>query len=221
MSIAENIQHIKKSIPADVALIAVSKTKPNEMIMEAYETGQRDFGENYIQELVAKAQSLPQDIRWHAIGHLQSNKVKYIAPFISLIHGVDSLKLLQEIDRQAKKNNRVIDVLLQVYIASEESKFGLSSDELNALIKEKDQLHLQNIRITGLMGMASNTDDNEKIRTEFRFLKSVFDRLKTEHPEFRNLSMGMSGDYEMAIEEGSNMIRVGSKIFGERNYSPS
>lgn len=221
MSIAENIQHIKKSIPADVALIAVSKTKPNEMIMEAYETGQRDFGENYIQELVAKAQSLPQDIRWHAIGHLQSNKVKYIAPFISLIHGVDSLKLLQEIDRQAKKNNRVIDVLLQVYIASEESKFGLSSNELNALIKEKDQLHLQNIRITGLMGMASNTDDNEKIRTEFRFLKSVFDRLKTEHPEFRNLSMGMSGDYEMAIEEGSNMIRVGSKIFGERNYSPS
>ncbi|MBX7094871.1 MAG: YggS family pyridoxal phosphate-dependent enzyme [Flavobacteriales bacterium] len=217
--IAEHISKIKSEIPEYVTLIAVSKTKSNEEIMEAYAAGQRDFGENYIQELCAKAELLPKDIRWHAIGHLQSNKVKYIAPFVHLIHGVDSLKLLQEIDKQAKKNNRIIPCLLQIYIASEESKFGLSEEEAITLLKSDAFQALNNVNITGVMGMASNTDDIQKIKSEFQGLKRTFEQLKSIKETISIISMGMSGDYLLAIEEGSTMIRVGSKIFGERNYA--
>jgi pyridoxal phosphate enzyme (YggS family) len=204
-----------------VTLVAVSKTKPIEDILELYHLGQRDFGENYVQELVEKYQQLPKDIRWHFIGHLQSNKVKLIAPFVSLIHSVDSEKLLKEIDKQAKKNNRVIDCLLQVYIAKEETKFGLDAIELHSIItrifdtdsgKEKS---LHNVCIKGFMGMASFTNDQKIVKKEFEFLKSLFDKYST----FDILSMGMSADYKMAIEEGSNMVRIGSLLFGKRNYS--
>jgi pyridoxal phosphate enzyme (YggS family) len=204
-----------------VTLVAVSKTKPIEDILELYHLGQRDFGENYVQELVEKYQQLPKDIRWHFIGHLQSNKVKLIAPFVSLIHSVDSEKLLNEIDKQAKKNNRVIDCLLQVYIAKEETKFGLDAIELHSIItrifdtdsgKEKS---LHNVCIKGFMGMASFTNDQKIVKKEFEFLKSLFDKYST----FDILSMGMSADYKMAIEEGSNMVRIGSLLFGKRNYS--
>jgi pyridoxal phosphate enzyme (YggS family) len=203
-----------------VTLVAVSKTKPIEDILELYHLGQRDFGENYVQELVEKYQQLPKDIRWHFIGHLQSNKVKLIAPFVSLIHSVDSEKLLKEIDKQAKKNNRVIDCLLQVYIAKEETKFGLDAIELHSIItrifdtdsgKEKS---LHNVCIKGFMGMASFTNDQKIVKKEFEFLKSLFDKYST----FDILSMGMSADYKMAIEEGSNMVRIGSLLFGKRNY---
>jgi pyridoxal phosphate enzyme (YggS family) len=204
-----------------VTLVAVSKTKPIEDILELYHLGQRDFGENYVQELVEKYQQLPKDIRWHFIGHLQSNKVKLIAPFVSLIHSVDSEKLLKEIDKQAKKNNRVIDCLLQVYIAKEETKFGLDAIELHSIItrifdtdsgKEKS---LHNVCIKGFMGMASFTNDQKIVKKEFEFLKSLFDKYST----FDILSMGMSADYKMAIEEGSNMVRIGSLLFGKRHYS--
>jgi len=199
-----------------VTLVAVSKTKSVEEIKELYNLGQKDFGENYVQELTEKQSQLPKDIRWHFIGHLQSNKVKQIAPFIHLIQSVDGFKLLQEINKQAKKAHRVIDCLLQVHIAQEETKFGLDENELKTLINtNENELHeLQNIRITGLMGMASFTDDTEKVRGEFRYLKTLFDKLAT---PLTTLSMGMSSDYFVAIEEGSNMVRIGSLIFGARD----
>ncbi len=200
-------------------LVAVSKTKPVEDILELYNLGQRDFGENYVQELVGKYEQLPRDIRWHYIGHLQSNKVKYIAPFVHLIHGIDSLSLLKEINKQALKNNRIIDCLLQVYIAKEETKFGLDSHELDAVLTG-DLSALKNIRITGLMGMASFSNNMNLVRAEFNYLKSLFDNytlLPTANCKLQTLSMGMSADYKIAIEEGSNMVRVGSLLFGVRN----
>lgn len=205
----------------DVTLVAVSKTKPVEDIKELYDLGHRDFGENYVQELVDKEGQLPKDIRWHFIGHLQSNKVKYIAPFVSLIHGVDSVKLLTEINKQAAKNNRVIDVLMQIHIAQEETKFGLNEEELNLIISEFENLKMTNVRICGLMGMASFTDDMKKVRKEFQYLKTIFDQheaLSTVNFQLSTLSMGMSSDYKIAIEEGSTMVRIGSLLFGERNY---
>ncbi len=206
-----------------VTLVAVSKTKPVEDILELYELGHRDFGENYVQELVDKQTQLPQDIRWHFIGHLQTNKVKYIAPFVHLIHGVDSFKLLQEIDKQGKKQNRVIDCLLQVYIAKEETKFGLDENELSLLLNNLpryNQLHvLNNISVCGLMGMASFSDNRNLVRNEFRSLKTIFDKYAgppTSNQRLQILSMGMSSDYKIAVEEGSNMVRIGSLLFGER-----
>jgi len=197
-----------------ISLVAVSKTKPVEDILELYNLGHRDFGENYVQELDEKAQQLPNDIRWHFIGHLQTNKVKFVTPFIYLIHGVDSLRLLKEINKQAEKNKRVIDCLLQVHIAQEETKFGFDEAELlNLELKQ-----FLNVRIKGLMGMASLTGDITKIRIEFRSLKILFEKLKLQNPELSILSMGMSADYKIAIEEGCNMVRIGSLLFGERNY---
>lgn len=214
-------QIVQELAISHTCLVAVSKTKPNEDLMELYQLGQRDFGENYVQELVDKAAALPKDIRWHFIGHLQSNKVKYIAPFVHLIHGVDSLKLLQEINKQAFKNNRTIDCLLQIHIAEEETKFGLDASELEQIITQIDQL--PNIRICGLMGMASFSDDENKVRNEFKHLNRLF----TQHQSWilqhsgkePILSMGMSGDYPMAIEEGSTLVRIGSLLFGARNYA--
>ncbi len=215
---------IVQELDEKAVLVAVSKTKPVDAIKELYDLGQRDFGENYVQELVEKQEQLPKDIRWHFIGHLQSNKVKYIAPFVHLVHGVDSFKLLQQINREAKKHNRSIDVLLQVHIAEEETKFGLDENELHHLLHtNSDELHkLTNTTIKGLMGMASFTDDIENIRREFRHLKSLFDKYvqsQIQNSKFEILSMGMSSDYVIAIEEGSNMVRIGSLIFGERQYS--
>lgn len=222
MAIAENIKTILSEIPSSVTLVAISKTKPLEAIMEAYNTGHKIFGENKVQELTTKYEQLPKDIEWHLVGHLQTNKVKYIAPFVSLIHSVDSLSLLKEIDKQGKKNNRIIRCLLQVYIASEETKFGLSEDELNELIHSEELRSLANVSICGLMGMATFTEDTSRIRKEFNSLYRIFQRLKetryANHPEFKEISMGMSSDYRIAIEEGSTMVRIGSDIFGERNY---
>ena len=219
MSIADNILQLQTSIHAknpSAVLIAVSKTKPNEDILEAYNAGQRDFGENRVQELVPKFEALPKDIRWHLIGHLQSNKVKYIAPFVHLIHSVDSFDLLKEINRQAQKNNRIIDVLLQMYIASEETKFGLSFEEAAAILNSSEFAAMKNIRVCGLMGMATNTDNMELVRSEFRTLKNHFDQFSIQHSTFKIISMGMSSDWQIALEEGSTMIRVGSTIFGNR-----
>ena len=199
---------------SNISLVAVSKTKPIEAILDLYDYGHRDFGENYVQELVEKAGKLPNDIRWHFIGHLQSNKVKSIVPFIYLIHGVDSLKLLKGIDKQAEKYKRIIDCLLQVHIAQEETKFGFDETELFNL----DLKQFSNVRIKGLMGMASLTDDINKIRIEFKYLKTLFEKLKSQNPELTILSMGMSADYKVAIAEGSNMVRIGNLLFGERNY---
>lgn len=200
-------------------LVAVSKTKSVEEIKELYDLGQKDFGENYVQELTEKQSKLPRDIRWHFIGHLQTNKVKQIAPFIHLVQSVDSLKLLQEINKQALKNGRIIDCLFQAYIAQEETKFGLDEKELNELMNtNSSKLHeLKNVRICGLMGIASFVDDMDKVRREFKYLKSLFDKFETPKSEFKILSMGMSADYPIAIEEGSNMVRIGSLIFGPRN----
>ena len=217
MSISENILKLKNSIPTHVTLIAVSKTKPNEAVLEAYETGHRDFGENYVQELVDKHEQLPKDIHWHFIGHLQSNKVKYIAPFVYLIHGVDSFSLLKEINKQALKNNRVINCLLQIYIAQEETKFGLSFEEAETILKSEELKSLKNISIKGFMAMASNTNNEAQIRKEFQLLKR-FDSAQRDVIQSSILSFGMSSDYKLAIEEGSTMIRIGSSIFGERNY---
>jgi pyridoxal phosphate enzyme (YggS family) len=205
----------------NVTLVAVSKTKSSEDIKELYDLGQRDFAENYVQELADKYEQLPKDIRWHFIGHLQSNKVKQIASFVQLIHSADSLKLLKEINKQAEKNGRVIDCLLQVHIAQEETKFGLDEHELYELLEtDSDELHeLKNVRVTGLMGMASFTDDMNKVRKEFQYLKTVFDKQiksQTSNLKLQTLSMGMSADYKIAIEEGSNMVRIGSLLFGER-----
>ncbi len=204
----------------NVTLVAVSKTHPPERIMNIYRQGQRIFGENRAQEMLEKHATLPADIGWHLIGHLQTNKVKYIAPFVRMIQSVDSLKLLQEIDKQAAKVNRVIDCLLQFYIAAEDTKFGLDEPEARALLSGETFRNLKNIRVCGVMGMATFTDDEAQIRAEFRHLKSIFDQLKTEFfaekPEFREISMGMSGDWRIAVEEGSTMVRIGSLIFGER-----
>lgn len=217
----ENYFSIIGELGNNATLVAVSKTKPVEDILELYNLGHRDFGENYVQELVGKYEQLPQDIRWHYIGHLQSNKVKYIAPFIHLIHGVDSLSLLKEINKQAFKNNRIIDCLLQIHIAKEETKFGLDSDELDAILTG-DLTQLKNIRICGLMGMASFSNNLDLVRSEFRYLKTLFDRYaqhQTINHQLQTLSMGMSSDYQIALEEGSNMVRIGSLLFGERNYN--
>lgn len=198
----------------NITLVAVSKTKPIEDILDLYKLGHRDFGENYVQELVEKAEQLPKDIRWHFIGHLQTNKVRLIVPFVYLIHGVDSLKLLNEINKQAGKNSRVVHCLLQVHIAQEETKFGFDENELFNL----DISQFENVKINGLMGMASLTDDINKIRTEFKHLKTISEKLKATTPQLETLSMGMSSDFKIAIEEGSNMVRIGSLLFGERNY---
>ena len=216
MSVAENIKKIKAEIPAQVKLVAVTKTYPSEMIMEAYSAGHKIFGENKVQELVKKYEELPKDIQWHLIGHLQTNKVKQIAPFVSLIHSVDSLKLLTEINKCAAKENRIIDCLLQIYIAKEETKFGLSFEEAEALLQSEELKHLKNIRITGLMGMATLTDNEAQIRKEFHSLETFCSSLKSQYPLLNTLSFGMSSDYKIAIEEGSNLIRVGSLIFGNR-----
>jgi pyridoxal phosphate enzyme (YggS family) len=221
MSIAQNLLKIKSTLPDHVTLVAVSKTKPVSDLMEAYDAGQRIFGENYVQELVEKQQELPKDIQWHFIGHLQSRKVKLIAPFVSLIHGVDSMKLLEEINKQALKNHRIIDCLLQIHIAEEETKFGLNENELNEILHfvQNDKEGMKNIRIVGLMGMATFTDNQQQIKKEFTYLKSIFDKtnqLLTPNFQLQTLSMGMSGDYPLAIECGSTMVRIGSSIFGTR-----
>ncbi|WP_321516457.1 YggS family pyridoxal phosphate-dependent enzyme [Marinifilum fragile] len=223
MSIPQKIEEIKNSIPDNVTLVAVSKTKPNEAIMEAYDGGYRIFGENKPQELTRKFEELPKDIVWHMIGHLQTNKVKYIAPFVSLIHAVDSLKLLKEINKQALKNDRVIDCLMQFHIADEDTKFGLDLNDAERIINSEEYQNMQNVRIVGVMGMATYTDDEKQIRSEFGNLKSIYSELKSkffpDEESFKEISMGMSGDYKLAIEEGSTMIRVGSTIFGARDYS--
>lgn len=223
MSIPQRIQEITKTIPENVTLVAVSKTKPNEDIMEAYDGGYRIFGENKPQELTRKFNELPKDIQWHMIGHLQSNKVKYIAPFVSLIHAVDSLKLLKEINKQARKNDRIINCLLQFHIANEETKFGLDLEEAMEILTSDEFKEMANVRIVGVMGMATYTDDENQIRSEFQNLKRIYTELKTnffsQEDRFTEISMGMSGDYKLAIEEGSTMIRVGSTIFGARNYA--
>ncbi len=216
MSVADNIKKIKKEIPANVKLVAVTKTYPLDVIMEAYNAGHKIFGENKVQELAPKHQDLPKDIEWHLIGHLQTNKVKYIAGFVSMIHSVDSLKLLQEINKCAEKAHRTIDCLLQIHIAQEETKFGLNFEEAEEILSSKELPLMKNIRITGLMGMATLTDDEKQIRKEFKSLKIFFDKVKTNDSGLTILSVGMSSDYKIAIEEGSNLIRVGSLIFESR-----
>ncbi|MFZ4670587.1 MAG: YggS family pyridoxal phosphate-dependent enzyme [Flavobacterium sp.] len=219
MSIKENLLHIQSSIPENVLLVAVSKTKPVADLMEAYNAGQRIFGENKIQEMTEKWQQMPKDIEWHMIGHVQSNKVKYMIPYVKLIHGVDSLKLLKEINRQAVRWRKQVNCLLQIHIAEEETKFGLNEIELADLLGSEEFKNMSNIKVIGLMGMATFTDNQEQIKREFQHLKSIFDlhkKLKTENCQLNTLSMGMSGDYQLAIECGSNMVRIGSSIFGGR-----
>lgn len=222
MGIIENLNIVRATLPDNVTLVAVSKTKPDEMIMEAYEAGQRDFGENKVQDLVAKQERLPGDIRWHMIGHLQTNKIKHLSAFVHMIHGVDSRKLLGAINKEAVKQKRVIDCLLQLRIAREETKFGLSGEDVSALVGSELFSEMKNIRIRGLMGMASYTENRDQIRAEFQGLNLIFDELKAsafkEAGYFDQRSYGMSGDYKLAIEEGSTMVRVGSLIFGLRNY---
>lgn len=222
MSIKNNLQFFLQNLPPDCQLIAVSKTKPVEAIQEAYDAGQRVFGENKVQELVPKYEALPKDIQWHLIGHLQSNKVKYIAPFVHLIHSIDSFKLLEEVNKQAVKAERTIACLLQLHIAEEETKFGFSEDEVTDLLASAALQKLANIQIAGLMGMATFTEDLEQIRREFRGLRGLYERLKASslppNVMMRHLSMGMSSDYRIALEEGSTMIRVGTAIFGDRKY---
>ncbi len=222
MEIRQNLVNFLSKIPKNVQLVAVSKTKPVEAIAEAYDAGQRVFGENKVQDLITKVDVLPKDINWHFIGHMQTNKVKFIAPFVSLIHAVDSMKLLKEINKQAKKNNRTINCLLQFHIAQESSKFGLNIEESINLINDTEFQDLKNISISGVMGMASYTNDTDLIRNEFRNLVKNYDILKNTFfssiADFNIISMGMSGDYKIAIEEGSTMIRIGTSIFGNRNY---
>lgn len=220
MSITNNLNKIKSTLPEHVTLVAVSKTKPISDLMEAYNAGQRIFGENKIQEMTDKYEEMPKDIEWHMIGHVQTNKVKYMAPYVSLIHGVDSFKLLKEINKQAAKNNRIINCLLQIHIAEEETKFGLDEAELDEILKQvqHDKETFRNIKIAGLMGMATFTENQNQIKKEFLRLKSIFDKLNIEHFKLNTLSMGMSGDYELAISCGSTMVRIGSSIFGNRNY---
>jgi pyridoxal phosphate enzyme (YggS family) len=219
--IKENLNKILAEIPENVTLVAVSKTKPASDIEEAYSAGQRVFGENKVQEMVEKEAVLPKDIQWHLIGHVQTNKVKYVAPFVSVIHAVDSLKLLSEIDKQAKKNNRIIKCMLQMHIADEESKFGLKFADLMEILNSNEFVEMQNVSIIGLMGMATFTDDEEKVREEFCNLEGDFNVIKSHffkfNDNFKHISTGMSGDYKLAIEEGSTMVRIGSSIFGGRN----
>ena len=222
MSIPQNIQEIRKHIPPHVRLVCVSKFHPNEAVMEAYDCGERVFGESKVQELCGKYDTLPKDISWHFIGHLQTNKIKLIVPFVELIHGVDSYNLLEEINKQALKAGRKINCLLQVYIAMEDTKFGFSPEELLETLSEGKWKGLTGIRICGLMGMATYTENRTQIRNEFKGLKSLFDQVKEQYfgneSSFKELSMGMSDDYQLAIEEGSTLVRIGSSIFGNRNY---
>ena len=217
MSIKDNLENIKKTLEPEITLVAVTKTKPEEEIMEAYNAGHRVFGENKVQEMTSKWETMPKDIQWHMIGHLQRNKVKYMASFVSLIHSVDSLKLLKEINKQGAKHERVIDCLLQIHIAEESTKFGLDEEELAEIVNSGVLDELTHVRINGLMGMATFTDDLDKVRREFQYLRSVFSSLKEKLPQIHTLSMGMSGDYSIALEEGSTMVRIGSSIFGARN----
>ncbi|VAW15780.1 UPF0001 protein YggS [hydrothermal vent metagenome] len=219
MSIEQRLVNIKQALPENVTLVAVSKTKPVSDILEAYDSGHRIFGENKIQEMTQKWEAMPKDIQWHMIGHVQRNKVKYMAEFVSLIHGVDSFKLLREIDKQAKKHDRTIACLLQVHIAEEDTKFGLDETELKEIINSEEFRQLENIKISGLMGMATFTQDQEQIRREFKHLKSIYTYLQEKLNGITILSIGMSGDYKIAIDEGSTMVRIGSSIFGERNYT--
>jgi pyridoxal phosphate enzyme (YggS family) len=222
MSISNNFKKVLSNIPSNVKLVAVSKTKPNELIMDVYNSGHTVFGENKVQELVRKSEELPNDIEWHFIGHLQSNKVKYIAPFVSLIHAVDSLKLLRTINKEGKKNDRVISCLLQFHVADEDTKFGIDMNDVGGILRKEEYKEMEFVRIVGIMGMATYTNNEEQIRGEFRALKNIFNRIKEEffadEESFKEISMGMSGDYSIAIEEGSTMVRVGSNIFGSRNY---
>lgn len=222
MHIAEQISRLHQELPEGVSLLAISKYQPIEALQEAYDAGQRMFGENHIQEMAAKAAALPKDIAWHFTGHVQTNKIKYMAPFVSLIHAVDSFRLLREINKHAAKHERCIDCLLQIHIAQEETKYGLSVDECRQLLANEPWRELQHIRITGLMAMGSNTDDLEQVRNEFRKIKQLFDELKStyfvDEPSFCQLSEGMTDDYPIAIEEGSTIVRIGSMIFGKRKY---
>ena len=222
MEIIENLTKIKQELPQNVKLVAVSKTKPVETILQLYNAGHKIFGENKVQELVAKYEQLPKDIEWHMIGHLQTNKVKYIVPFIAMIHSVDSLKLIQEINKRAAKVNRVIDCLVQIHIAQEETKFGMTYEQAEELFASGELKKYPYVNIRGLMGMATNTDDMEQVRKEFRGLKQFFDRVRKQYfydkPDFNELSMGMSHDYKIAVEEGSTIVRIGSLIFGPRVY---
>ena len=220
MSVTNNLNQIKKQLPENVTLVAVSKTKPLSDLMQAYKAGQRVFGENKIQEMTEKWEQMPKDIQWHMIGHVQSNKVKYMAPYVALIHGVDSWKLLVEINKQAAKNNRVISCLLQIHIATEETKFGLNEEELHEIMQHPELEKLDNVRIQGLMGMATFTEEEAKLKSEFHYLNELFIKYKSiqkSNLDFQTLSMGMSGDYEIAISCGSNMVRIGSSIFGFRS----
>lgn len=223
MNIKNNLTNLRQTLPGSCTLVAVTKTQPIEAIEEAYSTGHRSFGENKVQELVPKFEALPKDIQWHMIGHLQTNKVKYIAPFVHCIHSVDSFKLLDEINKQGIRCKRIIPCLLQVHISQEETKFGFSKEELLDLVNSEKMAGLQSVRVIGLMGMATFTDNTDQVRNEFRFLRKLFEELKNlstpENMDVKELSMGMSGDYELAIQEGSTMIRVGTAIFGERNYT--
>lgn len=218
MFIYHNFKDIKEELPEGVTLVAVSKTKPVADILEAYERGHRDFGENKIQEMVSKHEQLPGDIRWHMIGHVQSNKVKYMASFVNLIHGVDKFSTLKEIDKQAKKHDRRIDCLLQARIAREETKFGLPFEQIEQMLESQELKELENVRIKGLMGMASFTDNQDQVSSEFKGLQSFYKEMKSKGHELNVLSMGMSGDYKIALKYGSNMVRIGSALFGERNY---
>ncbi|MFV1449538.1 YggS family pyridoxal phosphate-dependent enzyme [Maribacter sp. HS] len=217
MSIKENLLAVKKTIPNSVTLVAVSKTKPISDIQEAYDQGQRIFGENRVQEMTEKWEKMPKDIEWHMIGHLQRNKVKYMAEYVSLVHGVDSPRLLAEINKQAEKHNRTIPCLLQVHIAEEDTKFGFNEEELLDLVRNENFKSHKNVKIVGLMGMATFTENMNQVRREFKSLHSLYLKLKSEYADFTTLSMGMSGDYQIAIEEGSTMVRIGSSIFGSRN----
>ena len=219
MSIAENIKKYTEELPDTVDLVAISKTKPNEDIMEAYEVGQRIFGENKIQEMTDKWEALPKDIEWHMVGHVQRNKVKYMAPYVGLIHAVDSLKLLKEVNKQAKKHDRVIRCLLQIKIAEEDSKFGISAGEAEEILQSAEYKAFENVAVVGLMGMATNTENDDKVAEEFDYLHSVFKDFRVKYPAIKELSMGMSGDYKIAVKHGSTMVRIGSSIFGARNYN--
>ncbi|WBL24947.1 YggS family pyridoxal phosphate-dependent enzyme [Zunongwangia sp. HGR-M22] len=219
MSVAKNIKKYTEELPDTVDLVAISKTKPNEDIMEAYEVGQRIFGENKIQEMTDKWEALPKDIEWHMVGHVQRNKVKYMAPYVGLIHAVDSLKLLKEVNKQAKKHDRVIRCLLQIKIAEEDSKFGISAGEAEEILQSADYKAFENVAVVGLMGMATNTENDDKVAEEFDYLHSVFKDFRVKYPAIKELSMGMSGDYKIAVKHGSTMVRIGSSIFGARNYN--
>lgn len=219
MNISEQIKYYKSQLPEDVVLVAVSKTKPEEDLLEAYNAGQRVFGENKIQEMTEKWENLPKDIEWHMIGHVQSNKVKYMAEYVNLVHGIDRLKLIKELNKQAQKHDRTINCLLQIKIAEEDTKFGMDINDAEAILNKDFKKTYPNVNVVGFMGMATFTNDEEQVQREFKTLKSHFDRLSKDHNSLKILSMGMSGDYKLAISEGSTMVRIGSAIFGERNYN--